>query len=68
MKDKIIGFTILAAIIIGFMWASEVGPFAKEYPPMNPYSGSFEPSFTGHIVISRNPRDPPRELSFRPTD
>lgn len=49
MKDKIIGFAIIAAIIIGFMWVSEVGPFAKEYPPMNPYSGSFEPSFTSHV-------------------
>lgn len=48
MKDKIIGVLILGGIIIGIMWALEIGPFKKYYPPLSPYSGSYEPSFTGN--------------------
>lgn len=49
MKDKIIGFIILGGIIIGIMWALEIGPFKKYYPPINPYGRSYEPSFTGGL-------------------
>lgn len=48
MKDKIIGFLIIAACIIAGMWILEIGPFQKHYPPLN-YGGSYEPSFTGGL-------------------
>lgn len=52
MKDKIIGVLILGGIIVGIMWALEIGPFKKYYPPLSPYSGSYEPSFTGGLSCS----------------
>ena len=48
MKDKVIGILLLAFVVVGFMWAFDIGPFKKYYPPLTPYSGGYEPSFTGH--------------------
>lgn len=48
MKDKIIGFLIIAACIIAGMWILEIGPFEKHYPPLN-YGGCYKPSFGGGL-------------------
>lgn len=44
---------ILGLIVLGFMWALDLGPFEKSYTPTTQYytpvnSGS-NPTFTGHV-------------------